>query len=159
MGNISVLRCDFNETDEALKTVENIVSSLVHVKKCIIYATSIFCHYLYQDCDQLPSRPTANDCMKVRDDFCKGLWETASTFIASSSLGKCFAMPNCSRDFSSSSTSILFPGATLSPSTEQRLTSKTTTTKSTSAAARFQAKLLTEFFHVVCFFVVITLIQ
>ena len=110
--NISVLKCGFKETDNVLKLIEtSLDSDSVDAEECQEYATPILCHYIYQDCDVQPLRPTAQDCTRVQNDFCKGLWKTVADYInLLPQLGKCLAMPNCSRDFSNSSTSVLFSG-------------------------------------------------
>ena len=114
--NISVLKCGFKETDKALKLIESTIKTSLDSnsgdgQKCQEYATPILCHYIYQDCDVQPLRPTAQDCTRVQNDFCKALWKSAADYInLLPQLGKCFAMPNCSRDFSNSSTSVLFAG-------------------------------------------------
>ena len=115
--NISVLKCDFQETDEALGKVEALIELFgsfdSEAEKCKTYATPILCHYIYQDCEAQPKAPTEKDCMKVRDVYCKDLWFMAVDYLQGSTLGKCVGIPDCSRDFSNSSNSTLFKSSGL----------------------------------------------
>ena len=108
--NISVLKCDFTETDMALKEVERRMgrklpySTVTRTEQCKDHYMFLLCHHVYQDCEINPVSPTAEDCEMV--------YSTCSSNINSGSYGdqfqKCLTQLDCNRDFSKSSTNTLF---------------------------------------------------
>jgi hypothetical protein len=103
--NISVLKCDFRQTDKELSMVQNLVGFIPDLEECQKHATPLLCHHMYKDCESPGSRPSTQNCLHVKDNICgQSKWDTAAKFLRTSHLGRCIAMPDCHRDFSNGST-------------------------------------------------------
>jgi hypothetical protein len=120
--NISVLKCDFKNTEKALKDIQGFLASISDAQECERYASPLLCHYIYQDCEMSPPRPSTQECLLVRNGICKGLWDIAEAYLPSLSFGKCTSIPDCYRDFSNISnkqhSSSIFPVIDIRPNNE-----------------------------------------
>ena len=116
--NISVLKCDFTETDTALKEVQRFMDgartqTVFHARVMSVledHYMFVLCHQVYQDCEIHPSRPTAEDCETVHSVYILRLLIYVYGRLARDVNNKCLPQLDCNRDFSKSSTSTLFSG-------------------------------------------------
>ena len=113
--NISVLKCDFTETNTALKEAKR------HMDQALIpYGAStrvvsvledhymfLLCHHVYQDCEIHPLRPTAKDCERVHSTYRAYILYYSRSHEFNNN---CLPQLDCNRGFSKSSTSTIFSG-------------------------------------------------